>query len=119
MLLGIEPSHVKIPPNTIVPETKLTRYLLVLKPRNDKSKFLAQAGFTLDTWEALGSALRVLVGRTEVITDRTDEYGTYYQVTGTLQGVNGRNLKVVTIWLHRLTDQQFQFITLTPNETIR
>lgn len=33
----------KIPENAIIP-AKLTRYLLVVRPRNDKSKFLAQAG---------------------------------------------------------------------------
>ncbi len=38
----------KIPSDAIIPDEKLTRYLLVPKARNDKSKFLAQAGFTSD-----------------------------------------------------------------------
>jgi carbon starvation protein CstA len=107
---------VRIPSEAIISETKLTRYLLLLKPRNDKSKFLAQAGFTLDNWEVLVVALRVLTTTVDAIADRTDEYGTYYRAIGTLQGVNGINLKVVTIWLHRSTDQQFQFLTLVPNK---
>ena len=37
----------KIPNDAIIPDEKLTRHLLVYKARNDKSKFLAQAGFTL------------------------------------------------------------------------
>jgi hypothetical protein len=39
----------KIPADAIIVESKLTKYLLVFKPRNDKSQFLAQAGFFLIT----------------------------------------------------------------------
>ena len=35
----------RIPDDAIIPEEKLTRYLLVPHPSDDKSKFLAQAGF--------------------------------------------------------------------------
>ena len=40
---------------------ELTRYWLIFKPRNDKSQFLAQAGFTLDNWQALETAIRELI----------------------------------------------------------
>lgn len=106
----------KIPEDAIIPDAKLTRYLLVLRPRNDKSKFLAQAGFTAENPEALLNALRQLTRSNDALEDRTDEYGTYYQVKGMLQGVNGMNLNVITIWLQRKIDQQFQFITLIPNK---
>lgn len=36
-----------IPENAIIPDAKLTKYLLIFKPRNDKSKYLLQEGFTL------------------------------------------------------------------------
>ena len=45
----------KIPSDAIIPVAKLTRYLLVERTRDDKSKFLAQAGFTPDNHEALDS----------------------------------------------------------------
>ncbi|MEL6931393.1 MAG: hypothetical protein AAFO95_22640, partial [Cyanobacteria bacterium J06600_6] len=48
--------------------------------------------------------------------DRTDEYGTFHNVSGELQGVNGINLSVVTIWLKRKSDGKFQFITLVPGD---
>ncbi len=51
-----------------------------------------------------------------MIEDTTNEYGTFYNVSGELIGVNGRNLAVITIWLKRKTDNQFQFITLKPNK---
>jgi hypothetical protein len=45
--------EVKIPEDLIIPDDKITRYLLVQKARNDKSKFLAQAGFTQENPEDL------------------------------------------------------------------
>lgn len=89
---------------------------MVLRPRNDKSKFLAQAGFTDESPQALIVALRQLTNSNDAIEDRTDEYGTYYQVKGILQGLNDINLKVVTVWLQRKTDQQFPFLTLIPDK---
>jgi hypothetical protein len=106
----------KIPVDAIIPEVKLTKYLLVYKPRNDKSQFLAQAGFTLDNWQVLKTAIQQLNQSVEAKADRTDEYGTFYNVNGELQGVNGINLSVVTIWLERKSDSKFQFITLVPGD---
>jgi hypothetical protein len=105
---------VKIPENLIIPEDKITRYLLVQKARNDKSKFLAQAGFTQHNPEDLGNAIRIQALSEEAVADKSNEYGTFYQVEGDLIGVNGVNLSVVTIWLQRATNGKFQFITLKP-----
>lgn len=104
----------KIPNDAIIPDDKITRYLLVLKARNDKSKFLAQGGFTQDNPEALKAAIQLLAQGCEAVEDRSNEYGTFYQVAGDLMGVNGVNLSVVTIWLQRGTDGKFQFVTLMP-----
>ncbi len=104
----------KIPADAIIIESKLTKYLLVFKPRNDKSQFLAQAGFFLDNWQALEIAIRQLNLASEAQSGRTDEYGTFYNVCGELKGVNGINLSVVTVWLKRQYDGKFQFVTLIP-----
>ena len=106
----------KIPVDAIIPEPKLTKYLLVLKPRNDKSQFLAQAGFTLENWQTLKTAIKQLNQSVEAVQDRSSEYGTFYNVYGKLKGVNGINLSVVTIWLKRQSDGKFQFITLKPGD---
>jgi len=105
---------VRIPKNAVIPDDKITRYLLVQKPRNDKSKFLAQAGFTQENPEALKAAIESLAEAVEAVFDRSNEYGTYYQAAGELVGVNGVNLSVVTIWLQRQIDGKFQFVTLKP-----
>ena len=106
----------EIPIDAIIPEPKLTKYLLVFKPRNDKSRFLAQAGFTLENWQTLKIAIQQLNQSVEAVQDRTDEYGTFYNVYGKLNGINGINLSVVTIWLQRQSDGKFQFITLKPGD---
>jgi hypothetical protein len=105
---------VKISVDAIIPESKLTQYLLVFKHKNDKSQFLAQAGFTLENWQTLKIAIQKLNQSLEAVRDRTNEYGTFYNVYEELKGVNGINLSVVTIWLKRQRDNKFQLITLKP-----
>ncbi|WP_425500599.1 DUF6883 domain-containing protein [Sodalinema gerasimenkoae] len=75
-----------------------------------------QAGFTLEESPALDSALRKLVRDYEAVFDRADEYGTYYRVTGNLEGLNGLRLAVVTIWIERTVNNSFQFVTLFPSK---
>ena len=41
-----------------IAEAKLTKYLLIQKPKDDKSGFLAQAGYNLDNWCQLQQELR-------------------------------------------------------------
>lgn len=108
----------KIPDDAEIPDRKLTGYLLVYKARNDKSKFLAQAGFTDQNPEALREAIQILVASVEAVENRTDEYGTFYQATGKLVGVNGISLFVTTIWLQRESDGKFQFVTLKPSKEV-
>jgi hypothetical protein len=106
---------VKIPTDAVIPEQKLTQYLLVPQLRNDKSKFLAQGGFDRANPGDLELAIRELIAENEAVEDRTDRFGTFYEVTGRLRGVNGIDLGVVTIWLHQSTDSSFRFITLIPD----
>ncbi len=104
----------KIPEDAIIPDPKLTQYLLILKQRNDKSKYLAQGGFYLENWQDLKTALQKFIKANEAKEDITDEYGTYYQAIGELEGVNDCKLLVATIWLQRSIDSQFYFVTLKP-----
>jgi hypothetical protein len=107
---------VRIPEDLIIPDAKITHYLLVQKARNDKSKFLAQAGFTQENPETLKAAIHAQVFATEAIEERRNEYGTFYQVEGELVGANGVSLSVVTVWLQRQIDGTFQFVTLKPRK---
>jgi hypothetical protein len=51
---------------------------------------------------------------TEAVKDSTNEYGTFYIIDGNLQGANGHELTVVTVWLQSKDDESFRFITLKP-----
>ncbi|WP_066377945.1 DUF6883 domain-containing protein [Anabaena sp. CA = ATCC 33047] len=106
----------KIPENIIIPEEKITRYLLVPRIKDDKSKFLAQAGFTQTNPEELLTAIWQLATTHEVVEDITNEYGTFYTIEGNLQGVNGQNLAVITVWLQSKHGGNFRFITLKPKK---
>jgi hypothetical protein len=98
----------------IIQREKLTNYLLVLQSKNDKSRFLAQAGFTLDNPDDLENAIRELVRDNEAIQDRIDEYGTFFRVTGQLRG-KLHHLGVVTIWIYSSEERFYRFITLKPD----
>lgn len=104
----------KIPADAVIADDKITVYLLVSKPRNDKSQYLAQAHFTAQNPHILREALRVLTREQEALAQRSNEYGTFYEVTGDLVGPTGIHLPVVTIWLERRNDGIIQFVTLKP-----
>ena len=48
----------KIPDNAVIPQEKLTKYLLISRIKDDKSKFLEQAGFIQDNPDDLLKAIR-------------------------------------------------------------
>ncbi|MDX2075817.1 MAG: hypothetical protein SFZ02_05265 [bacterium] len=104
----------KIPIDAIIAPAKLTHYLLVFHEQDDKSLFLAQAGFTLDNSDMLEKAIRQLITTQDAIWDVENEYGIFYLVEGLLQGVNERQLAVITVWMQVKATSQFRFITLKP-----
>lgn len=102
-----------IPADAIIVRAKLTHYLLVYKEADDKSGFLALAGFTLENVEDLEQALREHIRTYEARLDRENEFGKFYEVVGELVGTQGRRLNIVTIWLLD-NEEQYRFITLKP-----
>ena len=105
----------KLPEDVVISRSKLTDYLLVPKDKNDKSKFLAQAGFTEENPDALQDALRRLIREYDAVEDAENEYGTFYRVIGTLYGITG-NLDVITIWIYAA---EIVSIALSPLNRIR
>jgi hypothetical protein len=105
---------VQIPLDAVIPIDKLTRYLLVQRPEDDKSQFLALAGFTQSNHRALLAAIRHLAATREAVTEGENEYGEFLRVDGHIVGPNGRSLSVTTIWLRWRTDNSVHFVTLVP-----
>ncbi|HRQ40699.1 MAG TPA: hypothetical protein PLD25_22515 [Chloroflexota bacterium] len=102
-----------IPDDAIIPREKLTLYLLTPQRKNDKSRFLAQAGFTQENPDQLEQAIRHLISENEAIFDRHNEYGTFYRVQGEIRGPAGI-LSTITVWILLTNDNHYRFVTLKP-----
>ncbi len=104
----------KFPAHALIAREKLTDYLLRQLPENDKSGFLAQAGYTSAHAERLELDLREQILTREAQFVEQTEYGDKYSIRGTLTGPNGRTLNVLTIWMTEDASGLTKFITLYP-----
>ena len=105
----------KLPVNALITPEKLTQYLLAQRRRNDKSKWLAQAGYTVKNWRDLENDLRLQILSLEAIpTDKT-RYGQTYEIRGGLSGPNGKILVVCTVWMIEYATGVTKFITMYPD----
>lgn len=100
--------------NAIIPQAKLTQYLLVKLHKNDKSGYLAQAGYTIDNWRQLEQKLRQQL-ILPAIFDQQTNFGTIYKIEGVLEGFNGINLNIATFWIIDRETKETRFVTLLPN----
>jgi hypothetical protein len=105
----------RIPSTAIIPAEKLSKYLLVHRPWDVKSKYLAQAGFRLTEPHHLDQSIRHMIDQYDAVEDGSNDYGTFYRVIGELSGPTGSALPVVLIWLQWKIDGAFHFVTLKPN----
>jgi len=106
-----------IPAGAIISPEKITRYLLVPRPWDDKSQFLARSGFSADEPAELERAIRRMAENIEATEDGENEYGTFYRIVGELDGPSGVSLPVVLIWLQWKLDGTFHFVTLKPDRS--
>ena len=97
-----------------IAEAKLTKYLLIQKPTDDKSGFLAQAGYNLSNWRQLQQELRQFLFNQATLY-KTTKFGDIYEIKGILIGVNGINLRVATYWIVDSLTSETKFVTLLPD----
>jgi hypothetical protein len=103
-----------LPADALIARPKMVSYLLAWRPENDKSEFLAQAGYTSEDADRLANDIRRELLPLEAQFEETTEYGNKYQIRGALTGPNGRALRVVSIWMIEHTTGATKFITLYP-----
>jgi hypothetical protein len=106
----------KLSADIVITRTKLTNYLLVPRRRNDKSKWLAWAGYTLKNWHLLENDLRNLILSADAIPIENTEYGQMYEIRRKLLGPNGKSLSVCTIWMTETATGKTKFITMYPDK---
>jgi hypothetical protein len=99
-------------PSAVIPKSKLTQYLLIHLPRDDKSGFLAQAGYTLENWQQLEHDLRTQILPLAAVATVRTEFGQKYEIRGVLIGINGTELSITTVWI--VTSEETRFVTLVP-----
>jgi hypothetical protein len=104
-----------LPQDSLISEEKLTKYLLIQLSKDDKSKFLAKAGYTLANWKRLEQDIRdqILTQPAEVL--EVNQYGQKYSIRASLKGINGIELKILTIWM--VEKNVAKFVTLVPDQT--
>ena len=103
-----------LPQNAIIAKEKLTQYLLVSLPKDDKSKFLAQAGYTLDNWQQLDQDLRAQMLTQPADFVETTRYGKKYFIRARLRGSNEVKLSILTVWM--VENGTTRFVTLVPDK---
>lgn len=106
--------NMRIPPDAEISRDKLENYLLVHRPWDDKSRFLARAGFDRSNWAKLEQAIRQLAARVEAVENGRNEYGVFWRIEGELIGPAGGGLPVAVIWIERLIDGGIHLVTLKP-----
>ena len=105
----------KLPEHVLISQDKLIRYLLLPREENDKSQFLAAAGYTLSDWDVLEHDLHQLAKMYDISDSETSSYGIKYEVRGPLHGPNGSTLHVATIWITLEATGETRFVTLFPD----
>ena len=84
--------------------------------RNDKSAFLAQAGYNLSNANQLLADLRSQVLPLEATALETNKFGSMYEIRATLTGPNKRELAVRTIWIKEHLSGMTRVVTLIPDK---
>lgn len=107
----------KIPSGLLIEDRKLTNYLLIYQPKDDKSEFLAQAGYTLENWQLLRRDILKAVEEADVAQVILTAWGTRFKVKSGWNGLNGRLLKVITIWQQDNDSDGVRFVTLYPDKS--
>jgi hypothetical protein len=107
--------QVRLPQDVLISDEKLVKYLLAPKKRNDKSKWLAQAGYTPENWPILKDDIRKQVlSRNAALIESTD-YGKMYEIRARLKGPNGKTLPVCAIWIVEKATGIAKFVTMYPD----
>ncbi|MEP6686552.1 MAG: DUF6883 domain-containing protein [Verrucomicrobiota bacterium] len=106
----------KLPAHAVIARRKVDEYLLRHRLEDDKSGFLALAGYTLENTDRLIDDLRRQLLPLDVELFDETEYGAKYRIRGTLTGPNGRVLRVVSIWMKEEATGETKFVTLFPDK---
>ena len=102
--------------NAVVPQAKITEYLLSFTHEDgrSKAKFFVQFGFSAASWEEMARALIQHATAHEVAKAENDPFGTRYIIEGAIPTPDGRAPHVRSVWFIETGEQQPRFVTAYP-----
>lgn len=106
----------KIPLCLTIQDRKLTHYLLVYQAKDDKSEFLARAGYTLQNWYLLKRDILSAVEGADIMEMLSTDWGTRFKVRTQWNGLNGQCLRVIIVWQQDEGSDTLRFVTLYPDK---
>jgi hypothetical protein len=106
----------KLPAAAVIPADKITKYLLVRRPRGDKSAWLNSAGYKLENAAALAADLRTQLLSLDAQPAGSDKFGDYFETRGSLRGPAGKVLQARAIWMTEHLSGETRLITLIPEK---
>jgi len=107
----------KLPLDSLIAQEKLKDYLLTPKKRNDKSQWLAKAGYSVKNWQLLENDLRAQILSLDTTPIDKTKYGQMFEIRGRLIGPNGNVLLVCTIWMTEIASGKTKFIKIFPDKS--
>ena len=109
---------VKLPnaDRAIVAESKVVAYLLSADHPDGRSKatFFSDLGFRAQQWGQFAKALLDHGGTGDVTTVARSDFGTRYNVDGTITTPDGRNPRIRTVWIAASEHAAPRLITAHP-----
>lgn len=106
----------KLPFVLVIQDQKLTDYLLVFQEKDDKSQYLALAGYSKQNWQKLKSDILTAVGLTESFEQIPNEWGSRFKVRSEWNGPSGKLVRVISIWQQDEGSDAIRFVTLYPDK---
>lgn len=106
----------KLPADATIDPRKIADYLLAHREENDKSAFLARAGYTRENAAVLLADIRDQILPLDAEFIDSFEYGTKQLIRGALTGPNGTVLRIVSIWATIEATGETRFVTLYPEK---
>ena len=102
--------------SSIVPQAKLTEYLLSASHPygRHKAAFFMRFGFSRDSWEVLASALLTHASEHDVAAADDTHFGTRYTLEGRLRAPDGRTPIVRVVWFVEKGDDRPRLVTVYP-----
>lgn len=100
----------------VVPQAKITEYLLSFSHRDGRSKavFFSRFGFAVDAWQTLADALIRHAEEYDVAKTEASQFGLRYVIEGALAAPDGRRPNVRVVWFIENKDSAPYLVTAYP-----